>query len=54
MKDNLKIPFDGQFARMTLPDIFLGIELRRTRRRRQEGDVFWSFEVFGAVPSAGE
>src|SRR3982074_1677768 len=36
---------------LAFADIFLGIELRRTRRQRQEGDVFGSFEVFGAVPS---
>ena len=35
-----------------LPDIFLGVELRRTRRQRQERDVFGSLEVFGAVPSS--
>ena len=35
-----------------LPDIFLRVELRRTRRQRQERDVFGSLEVFGAVPSS--
>jgi hypothetical protein len=32
-----------------LPDIFLRVELRRTRRQRQERDVFGSLEVFGAT-----
>ena len=31
-----------------LPDIFLGVELRRTRRQRQERDFFGSLEVFPA------
>jgi hypothetical protein len=30
----------------------LRVELRRTRRQRQERDVFGSLEVFGAVPSS--
>ena len=42
--------FDSQFARMK-PDVFLRVELWRTRRQRQERDVFGSLEVFGAVPS---
>src|SRR3981081_1042606 len=35
-----------------LPDVFLRVELWRTRRQRQERDVFGSLEVFGAVPSS--
>src|SRR3954470_19048088 len=34
-----------------LPDVFLRIELRRARRQRQERDVAWRLEAFGAMPS---
>src|SRR4051795_3995226 len=33
-----------------LPDVFLTVELWCARRQRQERDVGWSLEVFGAVP----
>ena len=44
--------FDSQFARMNCQIFSCGFELRRTRRQRQERDVFGSLEVFGAVPSS--
>src|SRR5216683_7693942 len=34
-----------------LPDVLLRVELGRAWRQRQERDVAWSLEVFGAVPS---
>ena len=34
-----------------LPDVFLGVEFRRTRRQRQERDVAWNLERLGAMPA---
>jgi hypothetical protein len=34
-----------------LPDIFLAVELGRMRRQRQERDVAWHVQVFGAMPA---
>ena len=34
-----------------LPDIFLWVEFRRTRRQRHEQEVGWDLEVLGAVPA---
>jgi hypothetical protein len=34
-----------------LPDVFLRVELRRTRRQRQERDILRHLESFRAMPS---
>ena len=34
-----------------LPDIFLRVEFRCTRRQRHEREIGWNLEVFGAVPA---
>ena len=34
-----------------LPDVFLAVELRCTRRQRQEREIGWNLEVLGAVPA---
>ena len=34
-----------------LPDIFLRVEFRCTRRQRHEREIGWNLEVFGTVPA---
>ena len=48
---DLKTRFDSQFARMNCQIFSCGLSSGERGGQRQERDVAWSSEVFGAVPS---